>query len=96
MKDAWERQAGLELRALMNRAGVSYAELADELESYGEQLTSASLTKKVYRGAFTLAFFLKCAAAVQHLAHRHGAVAPPIVVSFDTRGAAQQSEELAP
>jgi hypothetical protein len=94
VKDLWERQAGLELRALMRREGVSYADLAEKLALHGEHLTPASLTKKTYRGAFSFAFFLRCAAAVQKLAaERRGEAAPFVVIALSAPAMGKAADE---
>jgi hypothetical protein len=67
MKSVWEEKAANELRTLLRAAGMSYAELAAALALDG--VNAASLTKRLYRGAFTHAFFLECKeAARQHRA----------------------------
>ena len=60
MKTPWERRAADELRALLRDAGMSYSELADALNRKGSALTALTLTKRLYRGTFTHAFFLEC------------------------------------
>lgn len=69
MRTFWEEQAANELKAMLKRAGMSYAALADALNDQGMDTTAASLTKKLYRGAFTHSFFMQCA----ELARRHQA-----------------------
>jgi len=61
MRDPWEEEAANDLKALIKRAGATYAELVAALSAEGVEMTTAGLTKKLHRGAFTHAFYLRCA-----------------------------------
>ena len=62
MKSVWEHQAADELRAMLRDAGMTYRELSDALGIDG--VNAQSLLKRIYRGAFTHAFFLQCKEAL--------------------------------
>lgn len=70
MRDIWEEDASNELKARIKRAGLSYAELAQALSAAGEPVTVPALTKKLHRGAFSHAFFLRCAALCDRASHQ--------------------------
>jgi len=65
MRDPWEEEASNDLKALIKRAGVTYAELVAALSAEGVEMTAAGLTKKLHRGAFSHAFYLQCAHVLQ-------------------------------
>lgn len=60
MKDTWEQQAANELKAQIKRAGFAYADLAAKLSAQDMPITAHGLAKKLHRGAFSYAFFLRC------------------------------------
>lgn len=60
MRDHWEQQAANELKAQIKRAGLAYADLAEMLSSQDMPITAHGLAKKLHRGAFSYAFFLRC------------------------------------
>jgi hypothetical protein len=60
MKDPWEQRAANELKAQIKRAGFAYADLAAKLSAQDMPMTAHGLAKKLHRGAFSYAFFLRC------------------------------------
>lgn len=60
----WTTLASRVMRALLTRKGVSYAELADALESEGISETARSVEGKIQRGALKCSFFLQALHAV--------------------------------
>ena len=60
MKTPWEQHAANELKAQIKRAGFAYADLAEKLSSQGMPITAHGLAKKLHRGTFSYAFFLRC------------------------------------
>ncbi len=60
MRDAWEQQAANELKAQIKRAGLGYADLAERLSAADIPMSAHGLAKKLHRGAFSYAFFLRC------------------------------------
>ena len=56
----WADRARRFLKAELKRAGVTYTELADRLNKHGLEETEASITSKLGRGTFAVAFFLAC------------------------------------
>lgn len=73
VRTIWEERAAEELKALLRDAGMSYAQLAEALNTEG--VSAGSLTKKLYRGAFTHAFFLECREVVRRQSE-NGVVRP--------------------
>ena len=63
----WEREAGAFMRDLLRKRRVKYKELTRALESFGEDIPPTTLSNKVNRGKFPLAFFIQCLYAM-HLA----------------------------
>ena len=63
-EDVWNRKARGLLKAELKRREVSYPQLAEKLQAMGIQETTASLTNKISRGAFTAAFLLQCMEAI--------------------------------
>lgn len=61
----WAEKARRYLKAELKRAGVTYAELAKRLEAHGLTETEASITSKLKRGTFAVAFFLAVIAALE-------------------------------
>jgi len=63
-EDFWNRKARGLLKAELKRREVSYPQLAEKLQTMGLQETTASITNKISRGAFTAAFLLQCLEAI--------------------------------
>lgn len=63
-EDLWARKARGLLKAELKRREVSYPQLAEKLQTLGLQETTASITNKISRGAFTAAFLLQCMEAI--------------------------------
>lgn len=63
-EDPWARKARALLKAELKRREVSYPQLAEKLQAMGLQETTASITNKISRGAFTAAFMLQCMEAI--------------------------------
>lgn len=59
-KNHWNLEARNLLRAELARRRVTYKELALRLPTVGLYETEASITQKMARGKFQLAFFLQC------------------------------------
>ena len=62
--DKWNRKARGMLKAELKRREISYPQLAERLQKLGLQETTASITNKISRGAFTAAFLLQCMEAI--------------------------------
>lgn len=75
MRDPWEQQAANELKAQIKRAGLGYADLAEKLSAQDMPISAQGLTKKLARGAFSYAFFLRCVEILD--AARQAARVPP-------------------
>lgn len=60
MRDPWEQQAANELKAQIKRAGLGYADLAERLSAQDTPISAHGLAKKLHRGAFSYAFYLRC------------------------------------
>jgi Domain of unknown function (DUF6471) len=54
----WADKARRHLKAELRRAEVGYKELVDRLKAHGLEETEASITGKLNRGTFSVAFFL--------------------------------------
>lgn len=52
------------LKIEIARAGITLAHLARRLQALGLAETEASLKNKLYRGTFTMPFFMHCIAAL--------------------------------
>lgn len=52
------------LKAELKRRGVTYAQLAEKLETIGVHETERNLNNKISRGGFSAAFLLMCLAVV--------------------------------
>jgi len=61
----WGDRARRFLKAELRRAGVGYKELAERLNKHGLHETETSITGKLARGAFAVAFFLACLAVLE-------------------------------
>lgn len=60
----WHIEARRILRAELVRKGISVEELAQRLASMGIDESPKSLSVKISRGKFQLAFFLECVTAM--------------------------------
>ena len=60
----WEDLAKNVLRAAMMQRGVSYAVLAERLETIGVHDNEVNLRNKVARGRFTTVFLMQCLKAL--------------------------------
>ena len=63
-EDMWNRRVRGLLKAELKRREISYPQLADRLQAMSIQETTASITNKISRGAFTAAFLLQCMEAI--------------------------------
>lgn len=61
---AWEELAKNTLRAAMMQRGISYAALAERLETIGVHDNELNLRNKVSRGRFTAVFLMQCLKAL--------------------------------
>jgi hypothetical protein len=62
----WSERASNFLRAEVQKAGITYEELAKRLKRHGfKEETKASVTNKLWRGTFTATFFLATLAALE-------------------------------
>lgn len=64
MEDEWQARVKAMLKAELKRKGVSYRELADKLNTMGENETDRNIANKISRGGFSAAFFVQCLAAI--------------------------------
>jgi Domain of unknown function (DUF6471) len=64
LEKEWAGRASRFLKAELKRAGVSYSELADRLNTKGWKETEASIANKLSRGAFSATFFLASLAEI--------------------------------
>jgi hypothetical protein len=63
-EEEWARRASAFLKAELQKAEVTYAELAKRLKKHGFKETEASITMKLKRGTFPATFLLACLAAL--------------------------------
>lgn len=77
----WSEGASRLLRAEMVLAGVSSAKLARRITRLGVAESEASVKNKLYRGSFSLAFFLQAMAALGHSSVDLGKVVPKNIKS---------------
>lgn len=61
----WQEEAKRVLKVELAKKRVSYKELVKALEEIGVEETERSITTKIYRGTFSLAFFLQCMHALK-------------------------------
>jgi DNA polymerase III alpha subunit len=61
----WERRAAGFLKAKATECQVTYEELAKRMKKHGLAETKASVTNKLARGTFPIAFFLAALAALE-------------------------------
>lgn len=78
----WDREASNDLKAEITRRGLTYAQVVARLADAGVKMTPHAFTKKVNRGGFSHAFFLKC---VQALGSQN--VSPPYKADTTEEGA---------
>jgi len=62
--DTWTLKARRFLKAELKRRDVTYPQLAEKLQAMGLPETTASITNKISRGAFTAAFLFQCMEAI--------------------------------
>jgi DNA (cytosine-5)-methyltransferase 1 len=73
MKDAnWDVLAANDLKAEVKRAGLTYAQLAALLTATDEPISAQGINKKLNRGAFSHAFFLRCVSLMERHARVQG------------------------
>lgn len=60
----YETRAKNLLKAELKRKGVTYAQLAEKLNSVGVHENERNLNNKISRGGFTAAFLLQCLDAI--------------------------------
>lgn len=84
----WNDGAARLLKAEIARAGITLAKLAQRLRRMGLEETEASVKNKLYRGTFTLAFFMQCMQALERQTVDLEGVMPPNM----PRGAALDGE----
>lgn len=77
----WTDAASRMTKAEIARAGVTLAQLARRMQALGVQETEASLKNKLYRGSYSLVFFMQCMRALGHSHVDVGAVIPADVPS---------------
>jgi Domain of unknown function (DUF6471) len=56
----WADKARRHIKAELRRAGIGYKDLVQRLHEHGIEETEASITGKLNRGTFSVAFFLAC------------------------------------
>lgn len=62
----WSDRASAFLRAEVQKADITYEELAKRLKKHGfKDETKASVTNKIWRGTFTATFMLAALAALE-------------------------------
>ncbi len=61
----WEARAAKFLKAETGKAEITYEELAKRMKKHGMAETKASVTNKLARGTFPVAFFLAALAALE-------------------------------
>lgn len=84
----WSSAAARLLKAEIAREGLTLARLAGRLQKLGVDETEASVKNKLYRGTFSMAFFMQC---MQALGHRQADLAA-VVPEDMPRGAALEVE----
>jgi uncharacterized protein DUF6471 len=69
----WTAQVKGILKAELKRRNVSYADLAEKLESIGVKDNERNIANKIARGSFTAVFFVQCLEAIGcHTVHLNG------------------------
>jgi hypothetical protein len=61
----WAKRASAFLKAEVQKAEITYEELAKRLKRHGLKETKASVTNKLARGTFSATFFLASLAALE-------------------------------
>jgi hypothetical protein len=61
----WAKRAAAFLKAEIQKAEITYEELAKRLKRHGLKETKASVTNKLARGTFSATFFLASLAALE-------------------------------
>ena len=64
-EEEWAERARTFLKAELQKAEVTYQELAKRLKRHGLKETEASITNKLKRGTFPATFFLAALAAIE-------------------------------
>lgn len=65
-EEEWAERARAYLKAEVQKAEITYEELAKRLKKHGfKDETKASVTNKLARGTFTATFLLACLAALE-------------------------------
>ena len=72
----WNSGAARLLKAEIAREGLTLARLAARLQRLGLDETEASVKNKLYRGTFSMAFFMQCMQALGHRSADVTAVLP--------------------
>lgn len=80
----WNSAAARLLKAEITREGLTLAKLAVRLQHLGLDETEASVKNKLYRGAFSLAFFMQCMQALGRRSADFAAVLPEDMPSGST------------
>lgn len=62
----WPTACARLLKAEIARADITHAKLARRLNRLGVDETEVSLKNKLYRGTFSMAFFVQCMRALGH------------------------------
>jgi len=73
----WNDGAARLLKAEIARAGITLAKLAQRLRRMGLEETEASVKNKLYRGTFSMAFFMQCMQALERETVDLDGVMPP-------------------
>ncbi|WP_022697191.1 DUF6471 domain-containing protein [Euryhalocaulis caribicus] len=63
-RNQWEDRAANLLKAELKRKGLTYAQLAERLETVGVSDSERNIRNKISRGKFTAAFLLACLSAI--------------------------------
>lgn len=64
-KDVYEKKVAAMLKAEIKRAGLTYAQLVEKLESVGIHEKEANVRNKLARGKFSAAFMIQCLEAIE-------------------------------
>lgn len=91
IKDQWEHQAANELKAQIKRAGLAYADLAEKLSAQDAPTSAHGLAKKLHRGAFSYAFFLRCKDILEAVQRENR---PPLLGGPDVKPKAFGGEDV--
>lgn len=80
----WNSGATRLLKAEIAREGLTLARLASRLQRLGLAETEASVKNKLYRGTFSMAFFMQCMQALGHRSADVSGVLPEAMPSGTT------------